>query len=140
MLSVAEMQTKVINCSSAYKSCYYKLCTQKLSQLWRNFATFIRSFIIFHFANSKPSDSGFNFKLQLQTLTCKVNLQFSIWFKPGLSLAWLSPIFHLLGVSYLLALNINTTSSHCIRFSRFIILSFLYFIVFYSSHFSPSHP
>ena len=28
---------------------------------------FIRGFIIFHFANSKPSNSDFNFKLQLQT-------------------------------------------------------------------------
>ena len=34
------MQTKVINCNSAKKSVSYKLCTQKLSLLWRNFAIF----------------------------------------------------------------------------------------------------
>ena len=36
MFSFAEVQTK----ASAKKAVSYKLCTQKLSQLWRNFAIF----------------------------------------------------------------------------------------------------
>ena len=48
-LSNAVMQTKVINCNIAKKVVSCNLCTQKLSQLRRNFAIFTYSFLLFTF-------------------------------------------------------------------------------------------